>query len=340
MKKIIGLVLCVLLVCTCFAGCGKKAKYDRENLINGTSELVELCNIESFEFSASDEDYKKLLSSIIESDLSNSAYAKTIKEGIVEEGDITNIDYAGSVDGVAFTGGTAKNQELTIGSGQFIDGFEDQLIGVKIGDTVTITVMFPDGYNDSTDLETGKTTMKLANQEAQFEVKINSVKRPFTEVNDEFAVAAGFENAEKYNEEAEKTALKNSVYSYLMDNSEILDYPEEDEGTPYTYFKNYYTSYAQQQGGTFEDFLSYNSLTEAQFKQDILKEILIMYACFDKLELSLEEGAVDEKVKELAEQYSASEEEITEYYTKAYIESQLVVENVLNALIERTTLSE
>ncbi len=340
MKRFAALLLCLILLVTCFAACGKGKKLDRENLIYGTKEFVELCNIEAFEFSAQDENYKKTLSSIIESDLSNPNCAKNVESGEVIDGDITNINYAGSVDGVAFTGGTAENQELTIGSGQFIEGFEEQLIGVKIGETVTITVTFPEGYNDSTDLETGKTTIKLANQKAQFVVKINSIKRPYSEVNDEFAVAAGYTDAADYNAKAEKSALENLIYSYILDNSKVLDYPEEDEGTPYTYFKNYYTSYAQQSGGTFEDFLKYNNLTEESFKQTLLKEVIILYAAFDALGLTLEDGAVDNKINELATQYSASAEEITEYYTRAYIESQLVTEKVMTTLSEKATLTE
>ena len=340
MKRFAALLLCLILVVTCFAACGKGKKYDRENLIYGTEEFVELCNIQKFEFSAEDENYKKTLSGIIKNDLSNSAFAQNIESGEVKDGDITNINYAGSVDGVAFTGGTAENQELTIGSGQFIEGFEEQLIGVKIGETVTITVTFPEGYNDSTDLETGKNTIKLSNQKAQFVVKINSIKRLYSEVNDEFAVAAGYTDASDYNAKVQKSALENMIYSYLLDNSKVLDYPDEDQGTPYTYFKNYYTSYAQQNGATFEDFLTYNNLTEESFKQTLLKEIIIMYAAFDELGLVLEDNAVDTKISELATQFSVTTEEITERYTRAYVEAQLVIEKVMTTLSERATITE
>ena len=340
MKRFSALFICIILVVTCFAACGKGKKYDRENLIYGTGEFVELCDIEKFEFSAQDENYTKILNDIINSDLSNAEIAQKIESGKVEDGDIANINYAGSVDGVAFTGGTAENQDLTIGSGQFIEGFEEQLIGVAIGETVTITVTFPDGYNDSTDLETGKNTIKLANQEAQFKVTINGIKRPYSEVNDEFAVAAGYKDAAEYNAETEKSALGNMIYSFLLENSKVIDYPDEDQGTPYSYFKDYYTSYAQQSGGTFEDFLKYNNLTEESFKQTLLKEVIIMYAAFDTLGLTLEEGAVDAKIEELATQFSVTTEEVTNRYTRAYIESQLVTEKVMTTLSERASLTE
>ncbi len=93
------------------------------------------------------------------------SYGLEQTEGVVELGDVTNIDYEGKLDGVAFEGGTATGQTLEIGSGQFIDGFEDGLIGVAIGDTVDLTLTFPEDYS-STD---------LAGQEVVFTVTVNSV---------------------------------------------------------------------------------------------------------------------------------------------------------------------
>src|SRR5699024_8609039 len=83
-----------------------------------------------------------------------------------EEGDIANIDYSGTVDGVVFTGGTAEGYDLTLGSGTFIAGFEDQIIGHNVGDNFDVTVTFPDDYGDSTD-EAGN-TITLSGKEAVF----------------------------------------------------------------------------------------------------------------------------------------------------------------------------
>ena len=76
-----------------------------------------------------------------------------------QSGDIANIDYSGTVDGVAFTGGTAEGYDLTLGSGSFIDGFEDQIIGHKPGETFDVNVTFPDGYSDSTDANGNTVTL-------------------------------------------------------------------------------------------------------------------------------------------------------------------------------------
>ncbi len=86
----------------------------------------------------------------------------------VEKGDIVNIDFVGTYKGVAFEGGTAKGYDLRIGSHSFVDDFEEQLIGMKVGDKKTITVTFPSPYlNDPT----------LAGEDVQFEVTINEINR-------------------------------------------------------------------------------------------------------------------------------------------------------------------
>lgn len=346
MKKLISLTVSVLLIITTFAGCSFKLpfklnkKYDRENMKKGTSDYVELCDVESnFYFDETDSTYQANLSNLIDNDLSNSKYYKDITEGPVADGDVTNIDYAGSVKGVAFTGGTAKSQQLTIGSGQFISGFEEQLIGVNVGETVTITVTFPEGYADSTDLETGKNTIKMSNTEAQFVVTVNSIKRPYSSVDDEFAAFFEFSSADQYYEARKKEALALTAFSKIEIDSDIFDYPEEDEGTPYTYYKNYYTAYAQYYNSTFENFLSLNNITETEFRQSLLKEVIIAYALFDEYRLSLEDNEVEDKISQIAEDENSTEDAVINNYTKAMIEFDIVYDKVLKELQDRSFLN-
>ena len=100
---------------------------------------------------------------------------KEVTDRAAQSGDIANIAYIGTVDGVAFTGGTTDNYDLELGSGTFIDGFEDQIIGHKTGDEFEITVTFPSGYGTTTDLDTGEKTIELANKEAKFHITVNSI---------------------------------------------------------------------------------------------------------------------------------------------------------------------
>ena len=145
-----------------------------------------------------------------------------------QDGDTVDIDYCGSVDGVEFAGGADKGQDLVLGSGMFIPGFEEQLVGRKAGDEVTVSVTFPEEYHSE----------QLAGKEAQFAVKVNSVKieeRP--ELDDEFAQdISEFETlAElkedvktKLTEDANKRAefeVKDSILEKIYEANEI-DVPE------------------------------------------------------------------------------------------------------------------
>ena len=85
--------------------------------------------------------------------LSQNTTTQQVTDRAAADGDTVNIDYAGTVDGVAFTGGTYSGYSLTLGSGSFIDGFEDQIVGHKPGETFDVNVTFPDGYSDSTDAD-------------------------------------------------------------------------------------------------------------------------------------------------------------------------------------------
>lgn len=126
---------------------------------------------------------------------SNKSYAT--KEGKAEKDDQVVIDFVGSIDGVKFDGGSAEDMPLVIGSGRFIPGFEDQLIGAAAGDEVNVNVTFPEEYQVET----------LKGKPALFEVKVKEVKAPKeTEIGDEFAKTLGLEDLE-----ALKGALKNQL---------------------------------------------------------------------------------------------------------------------------------
>ena len=102
----------------------------------------------------------------------------SIEDRAVQDDDIVNLDYAGTVDGVAFEGGTAKGQRLTIGSGQFIPGFEEQMVGMQIGEEKDLSVKFPEEYH----------AKELAGKDAVFHVKVNSITvRELPELDDDFA---------------------------------------------------------------------------------------------------------------------------------------------------------
>ena len=335
MKRIIALLLVTLLMTFALVGCGD---IDRLNYVKGLKDKVELCDIDNITIDRDSSDFLEVAKSLMSQDLGN--YTQKISEGTVSNGDAANIDYAGKVDGVAFTGGTAKGYDLTIGSGQFIEGFEDQLIGVKIGDTVDIKVTFPANYGDSTDLETGSKTITLSGAKAVFTVKVNYVSRPYSEINDDFASAAGYSTADEYMKELEDRSIKQYVINYLRNNSKVIELPADKEGNCYTYHKNYYTQVADSYYGmTFADFLASNGIDESTFKNDMLLDELVMYACFDKLGLEIPKDAVTKKTEELATLNNASNEQIVEYFTTNYIECIYVKDAVVDALLKKVTIT-
>ncbi len=329
MKRLLLILVSVLVLAVSLTGCGS---IDRLNYIKGLDDYVQLCDLDAIKIDRNSADYIQLNSSMMQNDLET--YTKKITEGKVANGDISNIDYAGKVDGVAFTGGTAQDQTLEIGSGQFIDGFEEQLIGVKIGSTVDINVTFPADYGDSTDLETGSKTMKLSGAKAVFTVTVNFVERPYEEVNDEFASVAGFKTAEEYMADLQKRTDEQFVVNYVVENS-TFELPSDKEGNTYAYYKNYYTEMATYYNMTFEDLLASYTLDENAFKKEVLGTEIVLYACFDKLGLEVPKNIVDEKIEEVSASSGMSKEEIIKQYTKNYIECIYVEEQAVEKLVEK-----
>lgn len=156
---------------------------------------------------ASPEISDEYLDSYIQYVLQNSPVSTEVTDRAVETGDTVNIDYEGKLDGVAFDGGTAQGYSLTIGSGTFIPGFEDGVIGMEIGETKDVEATFPDPYNNNTDLS-GKT--------AVFTVTVNSISiQEIPELTDEYVAGLGMEectNVEEY---------KNYVYEMLLEQEQI-----------------------------------------------------------------------------------------------------------------------
>ena len=120
---------------------------------------------------------KKDVDAKIEETREKNAELKSVEKRALKNGDISIIDFEGFKDGVAFEGGKAENFELTIGSGQFIPGFEDQLVGMKIGEEKEINVKFPEEYHSK----------DLAGKDAMFKVKLNGIKEKILpKLDDEF----------------------------------------------------------------------------------------------------------------------------------------------------------
>lgn len=251
----------------------------------------------------------------IESIRQSNATTREITDRAAQDGDIVTIDYAGTKDGVAFDGGTAEDQQLKLGSDSFIDGFEDGIIGHNIGDKFDLNLTFPEDYQ-STD---------LAGQAVVFSVTLDGISvSDVPELNDEFvkSVSEESETVEEYkkeikksmeesNEETAKTALKESAWTAVMENTEVTKYPKDELNDMISMIKEQYQSMAEYYGMEFADFLSqYMNMDEETFNTEAtkvakeqVKQNLAVELIIKKAKIDVSDKVMNKKYKEFAEKY-------------------------------------
>ncbi|RCW41841.1 MULTISPECIES: trigger factor [unclassified Halanaerobium] len=228
----------------------------------------------------------------------------------LEEGDFAIIDFTGYVDGEKFPGGSAEEYTLEIGSGSFIPGFEEQLVGLKVGEERNIEVTFPEGYQAE----------DLAGKEAVFEVKLKEIKIKETpELDDEFALEASkFETLDEWKnnlrsemQEQKETAAENSFREKLIkkasENAEVNVSDTLVEEQLDQMFENLSHSISQQ-GLDVEDYLNYIGMDEKEWREqnketakERAKELLVLEAIAEKENIEVSEEEIDKEIKEIAE---------------------------------------
>ncbi len=265
----------------------------------------------------SDEDVERELSQKQE----RNARLVTIEDRPVQEGDIANINFEGFVEDKAFPGGKGENYDLTIGSGQFIPGFEEQIVGKSAGDEFDVAVTFPEEYHAE----------DLKGKPAVFKVKVNSIQyKELPALDDEFAKdvsefdtldALKADIREKLVEQAEKTAKQereNAVIDKLVEDTEI-DVPACMIDSRVEAIIRENNMRMAQQGLTFEQYLSYMGSTVDQFKDMMrpnaekqVKANLILEAIVKKEAFEITDEALNEKIKEMAEMYHMEADKLME----------------------------
>lgn len=247
----------------------------------------------------------------IEEAIVNAGVYDTLTEGVVENGDIANIDYEGKKDGVAFDGGTAQGYDLQIGSGMFIEGFEEGLVGAKVGDTLELNLTFPEQYASE----------ELAGQDVVFTVKVNSIKRT-PQLSDEVVekVSSGAYNTidtykeymrtqlQKQGEKAQDAQINTELMSQLYNTCTVNEYPQELMDFSVRQMKVYYESLAEYYGMSFEEFLPlYFDMEEADFEiaaadavKETLQQELVLVAIADQEGMEV----TDEEYKEGCADYA------------------------------------
>ncbi|MBE7022716.1 MAG: trigger factor [Ruminococcaceae bacterium] len=264
-----------------------------------------------------DEDVEKELSQKQE----RNARLVTVEDRAVKEGDIANINFEGFVDDKAFAGGKGENHDLTIGSGQFIPGFEEQIVGKTIGEEFDVNVTFPEEYHAE----------DLKGKPAVFKVKVNSIQyKELPALDDEFAKdVSEFDTLDelkadiraKLTEQAEKTTKQeqeNAVVDALVDATEI-DVPDCMIETRIENIIRENNMRMAQQGLSFDQYLSFMGSNLDQFKDmmrpNALKQVkanLILEAIVKAEGFSVSDEAVDEKIKEMADMYHMEADKLKE----------------------------
>ena len=268
----------------------------------------------------------------------------------IKKDDIATIDFTGSVDGVEFEGGKGEDYPLTIGSGTFIPGFEDQLIGHKAGETVDVKVTFPENYG----------AKDLAGKEALFVTTIKAVKeKQVPAADDEFASEVSeFDTLEEYKkdlkktlkEEKEKAATttnERNVIAKVVENASVEIPAPMLEAQLDNMLYDYQTRLAQQ-GIPMDQYLQITGQTVEQIKEQMkesaeknLKTSLVIEAIMEKENITVAEERVDEEFKKIAEQYKMEYDDLKKTVSEEQKESmkrEIAFQETIDMLVAEANL--
>lgn len=289
---------------------GKDFIYTAEAAIRPDVELGEYKGIEvkKQDTTVSDEDVENAL----KSEQDKNSRMVEVTDRAVENGDTVTLDYAGSVDGVAFDGGTAENQKLTIGSNTFIPGFEDQLVGAKIDEEKDVNVTFPKEYH----------AKDLAGKDAVFKCTVHKIEtKELPELDDEFAQdVSEFDTLDEYKADLRKnledrkkkearTALENEAVDKLIEASK-MDIPDAMIETQAEQSYNEFAQRLASQGIPMDMYLQYQGSNADKLKEDLkpqakkqIETRLVLEEVVKKENIEVSDERVDEEIKKVADQY-------------------------------------
>lgn len=338
-RKLLVAGLCVAMALS-IAGCsGSKDKESKKvassgeittdesgNLMAGkTATKVKLCEYKGMKIGRSTEEIEQdKIDDAINNILSSFATTEKVLEGTVKDGDVVNIDYTGTIEGTEFEGGSADGYDLTIGSGSFIEGFEDGLIGANIGDTVTLNLTFPDTYSGKTEIN-GK-DVTLAGTDVTFEVKLNYVTVSTNpELTDDFVAANGKDYGDSKTVDELNAYVKDQIalgnklktlWPEILAGSEIeIDAYEKQEkySELYLYYENMIEA---NYGKDLETYVKDYGTTMDDFKQSIQDEAEYQIKC----QAVSNAIARAENITITPDEYQAKADDDMEYYGYSDIE--------------------
>lgn len=231
---------------------------------------------------------------------------------VVKEGDIINVDYKGLLDGVAFDGGTATDQEITVfESGAYIDGFAVGFVGTAVGDKSSFNVTFPKNYGAEA----------LAGREVTFEFTVNYIYE-FDALTDEIAedLSDGeFQTVAEYENHLRTKIIQEKLWVEIVANATLIEYPEDQVKYYYQQNRSFYEYYAKQYGLTYESLLAQMGFTDNTLLEEakkLVREDLVHYAIIkaEGIEMSDAERSekIDVYIDRYVEKFGYTEEEVRE----------------------------
>lgn len=288
------------------SGCQMSKGLETDNMTITQYIEVEIDEVEKVSAITDDD-----IDAYIQSELEAEADAVAAEDRAVEKGDTVKIDFVGKMNGEVFDGGSAEDYPLTIGSGAFIPGFEDSIIGHKIGETFDWNGKFPDNYGGE----------EMAGKDVVFTITVNAI---VPELSDEWvkAVSEKSKTVEEYKKEvteqlednAQKSyeySIETAVWEKVMENTTVEKYPEKEldelnkawigeyEAAAEYYGIGYQTFVEEQMGMLLEDF---EKQIETAVK-DVVKEKMVVEAIADRQHIKLDDKTYEKEVEKMAQDY-------------------------------------
>ena len=273
----------------------------------------------------------------------------TVTDRAAKDGDTVKIDFDGSVDGVAFDGGKGENYPLQLGSGSFIPGFEEQIVGHNAGDAFDVEVTFPEDYH----------AKELAGKAAVFKTVLHEIQtREVPELNDAYADDKGFDSAEAFREDVKQkladakaksaaAANENAVIGKVVENAQI-ELPEPMIETQVEQMIDDYARRMQSQGLQLDQYMEYTGMTMDKLKEQFhpqavrnLKTRLTLEKVVEAENIEVSEEAIEAEIKRMAEQYKVDFEKMQEFMSdedKKNISMDLKIQEAVDFLVAEAKL--
>lgn len=274
----------------------------------------------------------------------------TLEEGQVQDKDVANINYAGFLGEEQFEGGTAEGHDLTIGSGQFIPGFEEQLIGATVGEETEINVTFPEEYQAE----------HLAGKEVVFKVKVNSIgRKELPELDDEFAKdVSEFDTLDEYKadlkrimveqaENADKAALRDRVIEAVSNLVEV-EIPDGMVNTEVDHMLRDFDMQLQYQGLGLSQYFELTNSTEATLRQQMAEDAKVRVKTnlvLDQIKAQESIEATEEDLNAEFEKYAEAQKTDVDSIKKMfeadnfeYIKNTIAVRKTVDFLVDNATV--